>query len=99
MGSRRMSKGHRVGLLSLLMIHKAYLPSYKGSRFFSAGGRTSPPEVVQEEEALADLKKMTAAGAKKSQLLVQTLGKSEEPGMGSGPASLGTVEDRSTHGQ
>ena len=41
------------------------MPLYKGSRFFSAGGRTSPPEVVQEEEALADLKKMTAAGAKK----------------------------------
>ena len=28
MGSRGMSKGHRVGLLSLLMIHKAYLPVY-----------------------------------------------------------------------
>ena len=40
MGSRGMSKGHRVGLLSLLMIHKAYLPVYKGSSFLArADGR------------------------------------------------------------
>ena len=48
MGSTRM---YRVGLMSLLMIHEAYMPVYMGSRFSLRAG---PPEVVQE--ALADPK-------------------------------------------
>ena len=52
MGSTRM---YRVGLMSLLMIHEAYMPVYIGSRFsLRTGGCAGPPEVVQE--ALADLK-------------------------------------------
>ena len=53
MGSTRM---YRVGLMSLLMIHEAYMPVYMGSRFslHRTYGRAGPPEVVQE--ALADLK-------------------------------------------
>ena len=52
MGSTRM---YRVGLMSLLMIHEAYMPVYMGSRFsLRVYGRAGPPEVVQE--ALADLK-------------------------------------------
>ena len=50
--------GHRVGLMSLFMIHKAYMPVYKWSRFFLRDGtdeRTDQPKVVQE--VLADLKK------------------------------------------
>ena len=49
--------GQRVGLMSLLMIHKAYMPVYKGSRFFlrdGRDGRTDQLKVVQE--VLADLK-------------------------------------------
>ena len=52
--------GHRVGLMSLLMIHKAYMPVYSDPDF-SCGtdgtdgtGRTDQPKVVQE--VLADLK-------------------------------------------
>ena len=46
---------YRVGLMSLLMIHEAYMPVYMGSRFsLRTGARAGPPEVVQE--ALADLK-------------------------------------------
>ena len=53
MGSTRM---YRVGLMSLLMIHEAYMPVYMGSRFsLRTGARAGPPEVVQE--ALADLKR------------------------------------------
>ena len=51
--------GHRVGLMSLLMIHKAYMPVYSDPDF-SCGtdgtdgtGRTDQPKVVQE--VLADL--------------------------------------------
>ena len=53
MGSSRM---YRVGLMSLLMIHEAYMPVYMGSRFLARDGRdgTGRTEVVQE--ALADLK-------------------------------------------
>ena len=56
--------GHRVGLMSLLMIHKAYMPVYSDPDF-SCGtdgtdgtGRTDQPKVVQE--VLADLKIMIA---------------------------------------
>ena len=49
--------GHRVGLMSLLMIYKAYMPVYSDPDF-SCGtdgtGRTNQPKVVQE--VLADLK-------------------------------------------
>ena len=48
--------GHRVGLMSLLMIHKAYMPVYSDPDF-SCGRtdeRTDQPKVVQE--VLADLK-------------------------------------------
>ena len=31
--------GHRVSLMSLFMIHKAYMPVYKCSRFFLRTGR------------------------------------------------------------
>ena len=46
---------HWVGLMSLLMIHEAYMPVYMGFRF-SLRTRAGPPEVVQE--ALADLKSL-----------------------------------------
>ena len=47
--------GHRVGLMSLLMIHKAYMPVYSDPDFScGTNGRTDQPKVVQE--VLADLK-------------------------------------------
>ena len=49
--------GHRVGLMSLLMIHKAYTPVYSDPDFsWGTDGRdrTDQPKVVQE--VLADLK-------------------------------------------
>ena len=53
--------GHRVGLMSLLMIHKAYMPVYSDPDF-SCGtdgtGRTDQPKVVQE--VLADLKSVSS---------------------------------------
>ena len=57
-GIQGMPWGHRVGLMSLYMIHKAYMPVYK-SRFLARDGRdgTGRTEVVQE--ALANLKRMT----------------------------------------
>ena len=51
--------GHRVGLMSLFMIHKAYMPVYKWSRFLARTGRDQP-KVVQE--VLADLKKEDRRG-------------------------------------
>ena len=45
--------GHRVGLMSLFMIYKAYMPVYKRSRFLAQDGRDQS-KVVQE--VLADLK-------------------------------------------
>ena len=46
--------GHRVGLMSLLMTHKAYTPVYSDPDFSCGTGRTNQPKVVQE--VLADLK-------------------------------------------
>ena len=51
---QRTSWHHRVGLMRLLVIHKACMPVYKWSRFFLRTGRTNQPKVVQE--VLADLK-------------------------------------------
>ena len=51
--------GHRVGLMSLLMIHKAYTPVYSDPDFsWGTDGRdrTDQPKVVQE--VLADLKNL-----------------------------------------
>ena len=51
--------GHRVGLMSLLMIHKAYMPVYSDPDFScTRTGRTGrdQPKVVQE--VLADLKRV-----------------------------------------
>ena len=45
--------GHRVGLMSLLIIYKARA-CIQVIKIFSADGRVGPPEVVQE--VLADLK-------------------------------------------
>ena len=45
--------GHRVGLMSLFMIYKAYMPVYKRSRFSAPDGRDQS-KVVQE--VLTDLK-------------------------------------------
>ena len=39
--------GHRVGLMSLLMIHKAYMPVYKWSRFFLRDGRDGTNEPTE----------------------------------------------------
>ena len=62
--------GNRVGLMSLLMIHKAYMPVYSDPDF-SCGtdgtdgtGRTDQPKVVQE--VLADLKKYSKVFFKKN---------------------------------
>ena len=46
-----MPWGHHVGLMSLLIIHEAYMPIYKGC------GGAGQPEVVQE--VLAELKNLT----------------------------------------
>ena len=54
-GIQGIPRGHRVGLMSIFMIYKAYVPVYKYSRFLEhTDGRTNQPKVVQE--ALADLK-------------------------------------------
>ena len=56
-GIQGMPWGHRVGLMSLYMIHKAYMPVYKRSRVLArTDGRDGrdQPKVVQE--VLADLK-------------------------------------------
>ena len=50
-----MPWGHHVGLMSLLIIHEAYMPIYKGSGFYC--GRVGQPEVIQE--VLAKLKNFT----------------------------------------
>ena len=50
--------GHRVGLMSLLMIHKAYMPVYSDPDFSctrDGTDGTNQPKVVQE--VLADLKR------------------------------------------
>ena len=39
-GIQGIPLGHRIGLMSLFMIHKAYMPVYKWSRFFLRTGRT-----------------------------------------------------------
>ena len=47
--------GHQDGLMILLIIHEAYMPVYKGSRFLLQAGGLTRGSIVQE--VLADLKR------------------------------------------
>ena len=52
---------HLIGLMSLLMIHRAYMPVYISDPDFSCG-RAGQPELAQE--VLADLKMTNLAAVK-----------------------------------